>query len=55
MVKTIDLLEILFKTKSLQDEALYNYLHAKIADTWKKIDLFIKGIDDTNWEKTSNK
>lgn len=27
--ETIDHLENLFKTKSLQDEVLYNYLHAK--------------------------
>jgi four helix bundle protein len=49
--ETIDHLENLHKTKSLQDEALYNYLHAKIEILGKKINLFIKGVDGTDWEK----
>ena len=48
--ETIDHLENLHKTKSLQDEALYNYLHAKIETLGKKINLFIKGVDGTDWE-----
>lgn len=49
--ETIDHLENLFKTKSLQDEVLYNYLHAKLETLGKKINLFIKGVDNTDWEK----
>jgi len=49
--ETIDYLENLHKTKSLQDETLYNYLHAKIEILGKKINLFIKGVDGTDWEK----
>jgi len=55
--ETIDHLENLFRTKSLQDENLYNYLHGKLEVLGKKLNLFIKGVDNTNWEKpgTSNK
>ena len=49
--ETLDHLENLFKTKSLQDEILYNYLHAKIITLGKKITLFIKGVDSTEWVK----
>ena len=49
--ETIDHLETLYKTKSLQDEVLYNYLHGKLEITGKKINLFIKGVDNTTWEK----
>jgi four helix bundle protein len=49
--ETIDHLENLFKTKSLQDENFYNYLHAKLEILGKKINLFIKGVDNTNWNK----
>lgn len=49
--ETIDHLENLFKTKSLQGEELYNYLHAKLETLGKKINLFIKGVDNTNWNK----
>ena len=49
--ESIDHLENLFKTKSLQDEVLYNYLHAKLETLGKKINLFIKGVDNTDWEK----
>lgn len=48
--ETTDHLENLYNTKSLQDEAYYNYLHAKLETLGKKINLFIKGIDNTNWE-----
>jgi len=44
-------LENLFKTKSLQDEELYNYLHVKLDTLGKKINLFIKGVDNTDWNK----
>ena len=49
--ETIDHLETLYKTKSLQDEAYYNYLHSKLEMLGKKINLFIKGVDNTDWEK----
>jgi len=49
--ETIDHLENLYRTKSLQDETLYNYLHAKIEILGKKINLFIKGVDGADWEK----
>ena len=53
--ETTDHLETLFKTKSLQDEVVYNYLHAKLEILGKKINLFIKGVDDTDWNSSSNK
>ena len=49
--ETIDHLENLFNTKSLQDEELYNYLHTKLETLGKKINLFIKGVDNTDWNK----
>ena len=49
--ETIDHLETLYKTKSLQDEVLYNYLHGKLEIAGKKLNLFIKGVDNTTWEK----
>jgi four helix bundle protein len=52
--ETIDHLENLFKTKSLQDEVLYNYLHAKLETLGKKINLFIKGVDNTDWNKPTS-
>ena len=50
--ETIDHLENLFNTKSLQDEELYNYLHGKLETLGKKINLFIKGVDNTDWNKS---
>jgi four helix bundle protein len=50
--ETIDHLETPYKTKSLQDDEVYNYLHAKLEILGKKINLFIKGVDDTDWEKS---
>ena len=50
--ETIDHLETLYKTKSLQDDEVYNYLHAKLEILGKKINLVIKGVDDTDWEKS---
>jgi four helix bundle protein len=37
--ETIDHLETLYKTRSLQDEAHYNYLHSKLEILGKKINL----------------
>jgi len=50
--ETTDHLENLYKTQSLKDEVLYNYLHAKLETLGKKLNLFIKGVDNTTWEKT---
>lgn len=49
--ETTDHLENLYKTKSLQDEVLYNYLHGKLETLGKRINLFIKGVDNTDLEK----
>ena len=47
--ETTDHLETLFKTKSLQDDVVYNYLHTKLERLGKKINLFIKGVDLSDW------
>src|SRR6266496_693429 len=47
--ETTDHLENLYRTKSLQDESVYNYLHAKLEILGKKINLFIKGVNNTDW------
>jgi four helix bundle protein len=54
--ETIDHPENLYKTNSLQDEELFNYLHAQLETPGKKINLFIKGMENTSWNKpeTSN-
>ena len=52
--ETIDHLENLFNTKSLQDEVLYNYLHVKLETLGKKLNLFIKGVDNTEWNKPAS-
>ena len=49
--ETIDHLENLFNTRSLQDQELYNSLHAKLETLGRKINLFIKGVDNTDWNK----
>ena len=49
--ETIDHLENLFNTKSLLDQELYNSLHAKLEILGRKINLFIKGVDNTDWNK----
>ena len=49
--ETTDHLENLYRTKSLQDESVYNYLHGKLEILGKKINLFIKGVDNTDWGK----
>ncbi len=49
--ETTDHLENLYKTKSLQDEDLYKRLHTKLDVLGKKINLFIKGVDNSQWEK----
>ena len=49
--ETIDHLENLFNTKSLQDQELYNSIHSKLDILGRKINLFIKGVDNTDWNK----
>lgn len=48
--ETIDHLENLFNTKSLQDEQFYKIIHDKLEILGKKINLFRKGVDSTDWE-----
>jgi four helix bundle protein len=52
--ETTDHLETLFRTKSLQDEACYNQIYAKLETLGKKINLFIKGVDNTDWNKPNS-
>jgi four helix bundle protein len=47
--KTIDHLETLYKTKSLNVELLFKTLHEKLQILGKKINLFIKGVAGTDW------
>jgi four helix bundle protein len=49
--ETIDNLENLFNTKSLQDQELYNSIHVKLETLGRKINLFIKGVDNTDWNR----
>jgi len=44
-------LETLFKTKSLTNEVLYNDLHSKLQILGKKLNLFIKGVNNSDWRK----
>ena len=48
--ETIDHLENLYNTKSLQDDPLYNLIHEKLEILGKKINLFIRGVGRTDWE-----
>lgn len=49
--ETTDHLETLFKTKSLTNEVLYNDLHSKLQIPGKKLNLFIKGVNNSGWRK----
>lgn len=49
--ETIDHLQTLYKTKSLKNEELYNGIHNKLGILGKKINLFIRGVDNADWEK----
>ena len=44
--ETIEHLETLFETKSLQNETLYNNLHAKIEILGKKLNSFIQSVQE---------
>ena len=48
--ETTDHLENLYNTKSLQDETYYRRVHEKLELLGKKINLFIKGVERTEWE-----
>lgn len=48
--ESIDHLETLYKTKSLTDEKLYLSIHAKLQVLGKKLNLFIQGIEKTDWQ-----
>jgi len=48
--ETTDHLENLYNTKSLLDEELYKLIHDKLDILGRKINLFIKGVENTEWE-----
>lgn len=50
--ETIDHLETLFETESLNDENLYNTLHSKLETLGKKINRFLQSVQN---EHISNK
>jgi four helix bundle protein len=43
--ETIDHLETLFETKSLNDENLFNEVHSKLETLGKKLNLFIQSVE----------
>ncbi len=47
--ETIDHLETLYHTKSLKNEELYKTLHFKLDLLGKKINLFIQGVQSSDW------
>ena len=47
--ETMDHIETLFKTNSLKDRELYEKISAKLDLLGKKISLFIKGVERTDW------
>jgi len=47
--ESTDHLETLYKTKSLTNEGVYTIIHSKLAVLGKKINLFIKGVDNADW------
>ncbi len=46
--ETIDHLEILFETKSLEDQILYNSLHQKLEHLGKKINNFLHAVEQSH-------
>ncbi|HNW51516.1 MAG TPA: four helix bundle protein [Prolixibacteraceae bacterium] len=44
--ETLDHLETLWETESLKNEELYNELHEKIDKLGRKLNLFIKGVEE---------
>jgi len=49
--ETLDHLETLWETSSLKNEVLYNELHEKIDKLGRKINLFIKGVEEHHQSK----
>lgn len=49
--ETLDHLETLWETESLKNEKLYNELHEKIDKLGRKLNLFIKGIEEHHQSK----
>jgi four helix bundle protein len=49
--ESTDHLENLYKTKSLTNEEIYEIIHLKLEVLGKKINLFIKGVDNAQWHK----
>ena len=47
--ESTDHLETLYKTKSLCNQEVYNHIHNKLEVLGKKINFFIKGVDNTEW------
>lgn len=48
--ETIDHLETLFETKSLNDEAVFNLLHQKLDLLGKKLNNFLKAVEQSHNE-----
>ena len=46
--ETIDHLETLFETQSLNDEARYNVLHQKITTLGKKLNSFLQSVENNH-------
>jgi four helix bundle protein len=49
--ETLDHLETLWETESLKNEELYNELHEKIDKLGRKLNLFIKGVEEHHQSK----
>ncbi|MFI5133744.1 MAG: four helix bundle protein [Chitinophagales bacterium] len=47
--ESTDHLETLYNTKSLVKDEVYTRIHAKLEVLGKKINLFVKGVDNTEW------
>ena len=50
--ETLDHLEILYETKSLQDEGIFNSLHKKIDLLGKKLNNFIQAVEQSHNESS---
>ena len=47
--ESTDHLETLYKTKSLKNHEVYSNIHLRLEVLGRKINLFIKGVDNTEW------
>ena len=52
--ETIDHIEMLFETKSLKDELLFNSLHEKLQQLGKKINNFLQAVERSHNEFLSS-